>query len=233
MKFSFKNLFSNMMKPETPLDPSVFNDPLALKTSWNPLQGGGANFTTHKAVQSQANRIEFKPTVFSYLMLLIPVSFTVIFPLFLIRRSVMENGALIVDRDTFWGIFIGILCFVISYYLYRYLNKKIAFDKNYGYFWKGRTVEAGMPFDPSNLKEAVKLNDIHALQIIHEWISGSGKGNRPFKSYELNLVLNSGERVGVIDHGNIKRLLEDANLLSQFLGVPLWNTAEPRPHLPD
>ena len=80
-----------------------------------------------------------------------------------------------------------------------------------------------MAFSPADQREAVALGAIHALQIVHEWVSGNGKGSKPYKSYELNLVLSSGERKNVVDHGNREKLLEDANQLAQFLGVPLWD----------
>jgi hypothetical protein len=36
------------------------------------------------------------------------------------------------------------------------------------------------------------------------------------------LVLNDGSRINVIDHGNLKRIREDAAALAEFLGKPLW-----------
>ena len=223
MNFSFKSLFDNMLKPEVRVDPAIFNDPLALKTSWNPLQGGGASFRTHEAVQASANRIEFRATPFSYVMLMIPVTFTFLFPILLIGRNLSENGGLVLNRDSFWGVAIAVICGFVSVFGYRYIQGSIIFDRSYGYFWKGKRNKIGEAFDPAQQKESVRLGEVHALQIIHEWISGSGKRSRPYKSYELNLVLRSGERMNVVDHGNKKRLLEDANQLAQFLNVPVWD----------
>lgn len=44
-------------------DPSRFNDPLALQVEWTPRKSGGANFRTHKLVQVDFNRIEFRATL--------------------------------------------------------------------------------------------------------------------------------------------------------------------------
>ena len=61
----------------------------------------------------------------------------------------------------------------------------------------------------------VKLNTIHALQLIKERCRT--------KNYELNLVLESGQRINVVDHGGLNRIREDANQLSQFLCIPVWD----------
>ena len=42
-------------------------------------------------------------------------------------------------------------------------------------------------------------------------------------NYELNLVLKDGERINVVDHGNLKKIQDDANTLSNFLGKPVWD----------
>ena len=45
----------------------------------------------------------------------------------------------------------------------------------------------------------------------------------PNSSYELNLVLQDGERLNVVDHGSFDVLREDAAKLGEFLGVPVWD----------
>ena len=44
-------------------------------------------------------------------------------------------------------------------------------------------------------------------------------------SYELNLVFSSGERLNVVDHGAVERLLEDAHSLARVLDVSVWDAA--------
>ena len=50
----------------------------------------------------------------------------------------------------------------------------------------------------------------------------SGNKNS-YYSYELNLVLEDGSRVNVVDQGNLKRLRSDAQTLSRFLDKPVWD----------
>jgi hypothetical protein len=40
----------------------------------------------------------------------------------------------------------------------------------------------------------------------------------------LNLILKSGGRINVVDHGNIEKLKEDAQILSSFLSKPVWDS---------
>ena len=47
---------------EEPVDPSVFQDPIALRTEWKPLEKGGSNFKTHNLEVRSESRIEYLPT---------------------------------------------------------------------------------------------------------------------------------------------------------------------------
>ncbi|MDP6491172.1 MAG: hypothetical protein QGG69_05335 [Kiritimatiellia bacterium] len=47
-----------------------------------------------------------------------------------------------------------------------------------------------------------------------------------YYSYELNLVLQDGSRINVVDHGNKTKLREDAATLSEFLGRPVWDAIQ-------
>ena len=42
--------------------------------------------------------------------------------------------------------------------------------------------------------------------------------------FELNLVLNSSERINVTDHGNLQKTRKDARKLAEFLNVSMWDT---------
>jgi hypothetical protein len=64
------------------------------------------------------------------------------------------------------------------------------------------------------------LEDIHAIQLLSEYVRRSKSS---YYSYELNLVLNDGKRLIVVDHGNLTRLQEDAKKLLEFLGKPVWD----------
>jgi hypothetical protein len=95
----------------------------------------------------------------------------------------------------------------------------IVFDKRKGSYWKGRT----SPYDvrhTSELKDHAPLDRIHALQLISEHVRGNKSS---YYSYELNLVLDDGARLNVVDHGSRERVQADARTLSEFLDKPIWD----------
>jgi len=47
--------------------------------------------------------------------------------------------------------------------------------------------------------------------------------SRDFNRYEINLVLESGERLNVFEHRSESIIRADARLLSVFLGKPVWD----------
>lgn len=93
------------------------------------------------------------------------------------------------------------------------------FDKGRGSYYKGKEPNSD-PGGVHDAKNSCIISEIHALQIISERIA---QKNGSYRSYELNIVKNDGKRLNVTDHGNKKRLLEDANILAQFLDIPVWD----------
>lgn len=95
----------------------------------------------------------------------------------------------------------------------------MVFDKERGYFHRGWK-KPERAIDPALLKNYLPLDKIHALQLISERVSGNKSS---YLSYELNLVDVDGGRVNVVDHGHLRGIEEDARMLAEFLGKPLWN----------
>lgn len=69
-------------------------------------------------------------------------------------------------------------------------------------------------------KDYLSLKSIVAIQIIGEYVQ-SDDGS--YKSFELNLVLDDASRRNVVDHGNLKSIIKDAEMLSAFLNIPIWH----------
>ena len=113
----------------------------------------------------------------------------------------------------------GVVFFSVGTILAYYGTRPVVFDKISGYFWKGhkrpnRYIEYKRP------ELFTSLKDIHALQIISEYVR-SDKSS--YYSYELNLVLENGNRINVVDHGRLNSLREDVEKLSEFLNKPIWD----------
>ena len=75
------------------------------------------------------------------------------------------------------------------------------------------------------LKDYIDLADVYAIQLIKEYVTTYGtEHSRSYYSYELNLVLKDGERMNVVDHGDLQRIRADAIRLGGFLGsLPVWD----------
>jgi hypothetical protein len=199
-----------------PLDRTKFNDPLALTIEWTPASGGGANFRTHKLVEVEFSRVEFKAAIgarlfyalFFFVGLGMGIAFTV-------ENKIFEDFSL----EAIAPVLFSLIFVIVGGLLYYFGTSPIVFDKQRGYFWKGRKSPQDV-YDKASIKKIASLGDIHAIQLVSEYIRGSKSS---YYSYELNLVLKDGKRITVIDHGNLNRLREDAKKLSEFLGKPVWD----------
>ena len=72
--------------------------------------------------------------------------------------------------------------------------------------------------------KTVAFSQIYALQVVKEYVRGDETN---YWSYELNLVLQEGQRLSVVDHGNLETLLDDARRVRDLLGCKLWDAASP------
>ena len=212
-----KKMFSAIKNLQpTPIDPSIFNDSVAEITPWTPAQKGGANFCTHRLKQINHDRMEFKSPLGAKLLYAIFLAIGIvvlgIFAYkFLISTSFKPQSLIL--------LFVGAVFTAIGGCLLYFGTQPIVFSKINHLFWKGRK-EPGMVFSNDQIKVLMEINHIYALQLISEYCS-SDKSS--YYSYELNLVLGDGERINVIDHGNKKNILEDAQKLAEFLNKPLWS----------
>lgn len=216
--------FGELSEAGPRFSPEQLGDPLALKTSWAPLKGGGANFGTHKLVKTGDRRLEFRATTGAKLFCFVFSGFGLVFAAI---GFAIGLGFLVSGQGSDYKVLVPPLAFVvfglvfaaIGLVMYRFMCAPTVFDKRLGFFWKGRKSPENT-FDRRSLKECVELDRIHALQLISEYCHGNKTG---YYSYELNLVFTDGSRLNVVDHGNLEKLKRDAEDLSLFLGKPLWN----------
>lgn len=200
-------------------DPAKFNDSLAMKTEWSPLRGGGSNFRTHKLVQVDYSRVEFKSTLGAKIFSFVFMAFGAGIPGWILYDTVQETGHFFQSEMLFIALF-GLIFFSVGSFMFYWFAKPVIFDRTKGMYWKGwKTPQRYLA--KNSVDEGSLIGNIHALQIIPEFIR-SDKSS--YYSYELNLVLKDGSRMNVIDHGNAIKIQEDAKILSEFLGVPVWNT---------
>jgi hypothetical protein len=200
-----------------PFDPARFGDPLALQTEWTPAKRGGANFRTHKLTAVGPNRIEFRAAFGAILFYLL--FFLVGLGVFAAISVTRFSGAAVsFDLGMLVPLLISLIFIVLGAYMFYAGTTPIVFEKGRGVFWKGRK-GPDEAIDSRNTGNFVRLDQVHAVQLIAEYISGKNS----YYSYELNLVMVDGKRITVVDHGNLDRIREDAGKLAVFLGKPLWD----------
>lgn len=217
----FKKLMRKIMSMSSSsdsFDPSSLNDPLAMKTGWTPAKRGGTNFRTHKLAIIDPNRLEFRASMGAklfYILFLFAGAGVLIF----FSLPSLSSGEFSFNPDTVFPILVGLVLMVVGVFLLYSGTAPIVFDQRTGYFWKGRKTPDDI-MGQESLKHFTELDRIHALQLISEYCRGNKSS---YYSYELNLVLEDGKRVVVVDHGSKKGIREDAGTLSDFLGKPVWD----------
>ncbi|WP_458626871.1 hypothetical protein [Winogradskyella sp. PC D3.3] len=193
------------------------NDTIKSKVSTSPLKPGGANFKTNVLIQANPSKLIYKPSIgaaiFSFIFLAVGlgVLFFNLVPLFKGNlESISINWFLIIFGLVFSGA--GGFMFYIFY-------KPRVFDKQQGLYYTTYAFKTQRS-KRKHSEDYLSLKSIIAIQIIGEHVQ-SDDGS--YKSFELNLVLDDASRKNVVDHGNLKSIIRDAEMLSAFLKVPIWH----------
>lgn len=210
-------------------EPRNFGDPMAEQTDWAPLIPGGTNFRTRWLRKTNSQQIQFLPTLwailFAALFVLIGVPI-----LSLLTYAQIAAQSMNVSTGTALMFFVSLLFSGGGLFMLYYFTRPIVFDKTEGFFWKWKRPE----HQNGSVHEAyAPLAQIHAIQLISESVRSSItddtdndsrlERDRYFHSFELNLVLQNGERLNVVDHGSYRGIRDDAHALAEFLGVPVWD----------
>ena len=197
-----KNIFSLFQDNREILDLSAFGNEIALKTSWEPLVGGGTNFCTHRAQKNASLMGEvfvFKTAIQAYLF---AISFVATGAMFAIASAAGEFE----DKIGLMG-----LCFLAfgCWYLWSLRQKESIFDRYSSELTQG--------------KKSFDLKNAEAIQLIREYVRGNKSS---YYSYELNLICSDGSRINIVDHGALRKLREDAALLAEYLSIPVWDAID-------
>jgi len=193
-------------------------DPVALQTRWGPFQAGGiGGFRAHRLIRVAPHRIEFRPSVGAKVACLAPVAgglLVMLFPLFTWSMPTLPALALLTC--------LSLIPTTIGILLWRHVDTPRVFDASVGYFWVGERPKRG---DKTGETRA-RFSDVHALQIVEKKAAPFGSSENQVgdnRSFELNLVMRDGGRVGVLVDGAAPR--RAAGILGQFLGVPVWDAS--------
>lgn len=208
----------NMARGTPVVDPARFGDPVALQTEWKPLKSGGTNFQTHRLSIVHSDRIVFKPSLGAYLFggifVVIGIGVSVIF-----ATSQQRQADEVSPFINIFPVLMGLGFSTVGFFMIRAFVKPITLDRRKRFFWKGKLAPDEV-FDRAEVKEHASFDDIHAVQLLAEWISGQKSS---YYSYEMNLVLKDGSRLNIIDHGSRARIQRDAAKVAAFIGCPVWD----------
>lgn len=207
-----------------PFNAGVFNNDLAIKTSWQPLVSGGSNFKAKTLKQISPSELRFVASTFGKIF----VGVFMTLPLFFLGGAVFVFFQEGFDSTIIPFTLIPLVFFGVGLFLLKTMNRVVVFDKNTGDFYKGKKKRDLSP-NTAEDKNSFKLETIQALQIIPEYIRGNKSS---YYSYEINIIFQDGSRYNVVDHGHQPSIEQDGITLSNFLGVPLWNKIDGTSHIP-
>jgi hypothetical protein len=186
------------------IDLAQFDDPVALAAAWNSMFGMSASYTTHILVEKDMDVFVYKPTS-QHIALCFGYTLLSGFALFM---------TMFFSHKMFGAMICG-LFFIVGVVLIRDTSCPMTFDKKRGVFFKGWKLKKQM-----SKKAFARLEDIHAVQLLE---------NRT--GAELNLVLKDGSRINVITQRSKRQTSIDGDLISRFLGVPVWDAISDLNHI--
>ncbi len=192
-----------------------FSDPqydeIANRISWSPAKSGGSTFVSHKIKQLSSSVLKVKGTstlkIFGWTFLLVGLHYLIIEFYTEFLNGVLQTQGVLKTVQLFFKA--GGPFFLIGLVFVLKFNVTSVFDKRRFHFKKG--------------KHSISLSEIYAIQLITEFVEGNGGSSSSFYSHELNLVLHTGDRINIMDHGVKSHIQKDALQLGKFLNVPVWN----------
>ena len=198
-------MFSNLQAKRQGelLDLSIFGDELAFKTSWDPVVRGGNGMCTHE--------LQKTPPHLSGDLLSFKVSFSTI-----LISAILSLGGLgwllfyAIPSENELAIFLSLTFVGVGFLLWWFTKKaESVFDRS------SRRLAIG--------GKSYNLDQVCAIQLISELVNSHKSF---FISYELNLVCANAERINIVDHGLLRTIRKDAEVLADYLSIPVWDAID-------
>lgn len=198
------------------------DDPIARQTEWTCLPGGDeSSFCTRTLRETAPQRCEFGPSgamwAFAGLFLLGGGACVVVAAVQLVG-SLAGTSGVAASLDELVVLVLSIVFFACGVILGKMAAKRAVFDKQRNLFWKQRDWPRRSP-DGEPEPGAISLQRVHALQLL---IARRQEDDSDYFHYQINLVLDDGQRELVVGHGSLRHALPQAQQLASFLNVPVW-----------
>jgi hypothetical protein len=201
-----------------------FSDPLAKEIEWYSNQRRGNRGASHTLISLDHSKMMFKtkPTslIVGGIFNLVGLVFTTVIAYAIWTGNHSGSSNMSNIMGTGMTLVIGSVFGLGGCLINHNPLTKRTFDKVTNQYLKGKI---------NKPKDQCKLSDIHAIQIISERVTSQSTNSNgctrktTFKSYELNLVLKDKNRLTIVDHGELEIVRTDAETLSRFLGVRVWD----------
>lgn len=175
--------------------------------NWEPISLDGHEFKTHKMKQLSPGKIIFTGSlelkIFYGFLMALGLSVPIVYSL----KGELDTTATV----------IGIVIFVVALIFFLRTVSTLVFDKSMGYFYMGD--KSSVEKLENHGKTYCRIVEIQALQLLKKKCYSN---NTSYSSYELNLVLQNGSRINVVDHGDKKVIDRDIKKLATFLNVEIY-----------
>ncbi|MBO3117544.1 hypothetical protein J4050_12355 [Winogradskyella sp. DF17] len=211
---------TNPHQHNTDVDGSDVNfstETLKTNIALTPLKHGGSSFKTHVLIRVSDDIFSYKPSYGTAIFCWVFVSIGLSLLFFGVREILV--GISEVKFPVLLLVGIGLIFTSVGAYMFYSFYKPIVFDKSKGLYRKGYNTKKRAE-NVFKSAQKIRLIEIIAFQIIGERVKGD---KNTFNSFELNMVLKNGKRKNIVDHGNLKSIINDAQSLSEFLDVPIWH----------
>ena len=168
--------------------------------SWEPANDGGSSFKI-KSMHMKDKFIVFKRSI-RFVLFHLPVIIPGLLAFILGVPFFVSEGVL--GMVVFMLVFGSILSGLGFYSLLK--EKTFTINLKSGEYYWGKNQNVGF------------VSNIYALQLLSKEICNTSS---PYTSFELNLVLQNGERITVLDHGDYHHVKNSAERLAAILNVLL------------
>ena len=233
----------------------IWDDPVAQLTSWTPCSPGGNSKSNLERRLTIVNdyRMEWRTpstaflyhgcVVFPFLSCISSMFVGGLFSFWLFPNESVGMRLIFTVISIPCALLFGLAFASALLKTWPTMIRRVVFDQRRGYSmgW-GHAVTSWTKRGSARQIKASSarkgyLEDIYAIQILAEESAYSQRtrdheGNVTssqcigYKGYELNLVLDSGGRVNVVDHSDGISIRDEAAQLAKFLAVPLWDDSE-------
>ena len=213
MFHALKNFVTNLQeRQKNNIDAARFNDEVALKTDWEPLNTSSSNFDTRKLSMEDRRYMKYKTTMG---LKLFGGLFMVVGAAFLSFVGPRMHGRWLPDSFLEEGL-AQLVCLLFIFFgmaLLYFVSSPVEFDGRKGVFLKGR----------GKRRKSINFSEIHALQLIPKRVTDSDGPD--YFNHQLNLVLNDASRIHIVDYYHAEKAKQDSKVIADLMNKKVWDAS--------